>query len=227
MSLYYDEFANDDLHVVGLEGLVPASGVGYAAELLAQIPEEVDRGLSSGNPFDGISIPAGAVVLDLGCGTGRDCLIARGMVGESGRVVGLDESAAMLQEAQRLSAGFGYENVAFHCGSVLDLPFADASMGFVISNCVFNQIENKHAAFAQVARVLEPGGVFSFSDVMKTPEASPRLARSKTLCLARAVLVQDYLDALLDVGFSSARLQEARPWPTYRGVVSAHIIAVR
>ena len=222
---YYDAFAKEPGRHVGLEGVVNARGVGYTAVVMASVPEGSDRGLSSGNPFAGIEIVPGSTVVDLGCGAGRDCFIAAAMVGQQGRVVGIDASEAMVDEAHAIAVREGFTNVEFLVGEALSVPLDDDCADYVISNCVFNQVDDKVAAFREMQRILRESGTLSFSDVMKTPEASSKLARSKTACLARAVLVDAYLDALMKAGFGDVRVDSLRPWPTYRGVVSAHIVA--
>ena len=222
---YYDGFAQAPGHHVGLEGVVAAAGVGYEGADVFKAPEGSDRGLSSGNPFEGLSIPEGSSVVDLGCGAGRDCFLASYRAGAAGHVVGIDASDAMVAEARAIAKRDGFSNVEFAVGNVLAIPLPSSCADFVLSNCVFNNVDDKVAAFTEVRRILKDGGTLSFSDVMTTPEASSRLAHSKTLCLARAIPVEGYIRALERAGFTRIDVTSLRPWPTYRGVVSAQVVA--
>jgi arsenite methyltransferase len=141
--------------------------------LLANVHAEVrDRFYGCGVPLP--PVLGGAVVLDLGCGSGRDCYLLSQLVGEQGDVIGVDMTARQLAVARRHLGwhmdrfGYGRANVRFIEGFVEDLGaagIADASVDLVVSNCVINLSPDKGRVFAEMLRVLKPGGEFYFSDV--------------------------------------------------------------
>jgi SAM-dependent methyltransferase len=179
--------------------------------ILAEIdPEILDRFYGCGSPIP----PSldGCTVLDLGCGAGRDTYLASRLVGPNGRVIGVDMTAAQLAVARRHQAaqaerfGFARSNVEFREGRFEDLAalgVADASIDVVISNCALNLSPDKARAFAEIFRVLKPGGELYFSDVFADRRPPPDLANDSVLlgeCLAGALYVEDFRRLLRGVG---------------------------
>jgi arsenite methyltransferase len=135
-------------------------------EELAQVPESaVESFAGVANPWQLGRLRAGERVLDLGSGAGTDSLIAAQMVGEHGRVTGIDMTAAMLAKARAAATEMGLANVDFVEGEAEQLPFEDASFDVVISNGVIDLIPDKDAVFAELDRVLVPGGRMQVADV--------------------------------------------------------------
>jgi arsenite methyltransferase len=135
-------------------------------EELAQVPESaVESFAGVANPWQLGRLRAGERVLDLGSGAGTDSLIAAQMVGEHGRVTGIDMTAAMLAKARAAATEMGLANVDFVEGEAEQLPFEDASFDVVISNGVIDLIPDKDAVFAELHRVLVPGGRMQVADV--------------------------------------------------------------
>jgi SAM-dependent methyltransferase len=128
--------------------------------------EEADLGLGCGIPTQFASIKEGDSVLDLGSGAGNDCFVARAIVGETGKVVGIDFTNAMLEKARKNNAELGFQNVEFVKGDIENMPLADNQFDVVISNCVLNLVPDKRKAFAEIKRVLKTGGHFCVSDVV-------------------------------------------------------------
>ncbi len=185
--------------------------------ILAQLhPEVRDRFYGCGSP-----LPAaldGTTVLDLGCGSGRDAYLLSKLVGESGRVIGVDMTAKQLDVASRHrefhAETFGYQhsNVTFQLGDLADLAalgIDDASVDVVVSNCVLNLVPDKRRAFAEVFRVLKPGGELYFSDVYSDRRLPRELLADPVLlgeCLAGALYVQDFRRLLAELGVADARI---------------------
>jgi SAM-dependent methyltransferase len=142
-----------------------AEDLGYPAEL-ANVPETaVESFAGVANPFSLGRLQAGERVLDLGSGAGTDSLVAAQMVGPRGRVTGIDMTPEMLAKARAAAAEMGAANVAFVEGEAESLPFADGSFDVVVSNGVIDLIPDKDAVFAELHRVLTPGGRLQIADV--------------------------------------------------------------
>jgi SAM-dependent methyltransferase len=142
-----------------------AEDLGYPDEL-ANVPEAaVESFAGVANPWTMGRLAAGERVLDLGSGAGTDSLIAAQMVGEHGRVTGIDMTAAMLAKARTAATEMGVTNVEFVEAEAEQLPFLDASFDVVISNGVIDLIPDKDAVFAELHRILSPGGRMQIADV--------------------------------------------------------------
>jgi SAM-dependent methyltransferase len=143
-----------------------AEDLGYPRELLARVPEiAVESFAGVANPFALGALERGEAVLDVGSGAGTDSLVAAQMVGVDGRVTGIDMTPEMLTKARGAATEMGVTNVEFVAGEVERLPFPDASFDVVISNGVIDLIPDKDAVFAEIERVLEPGGRIQVADV--------------------------------------------------------------
>lgn len=190
----------------------------YDAELTANLTDTVlDKRYGCGSP-----IPAaleGATVLDLGCGAGADCFIASQMVGESGRVIGLDMTEEQLATARDQvephmdNFGFDEPNVEFWKGEIEDIPLDDESVDVVISNCVINLSNDKPAVYDEIWRVLRPGGEFYISDIVADRRLPDHLRQDSTLwseCLAGALYVDDLHAVERDAGFNDVRVVQSR-----------------
>ena len=190
-----------------------AEAFGYSAEELTSIPAAANMGLSCGNPTAYAHLREGETVLDLGCGGGLDVFLAAQRVGPTGRAIGIDMTAEMLERARRNAqsgpGGQPYANVEFHQATIDRLPLADASTDCVISNCVINLTPDKPAVFREIARVLKPGGRLAVSDIA-LKQALPSEIGNDLLayvgCIAGAILIDDYRRGLLDAGFSHVEI---------------------
>jgi arsenite methyltransferase len=142
-----------------------AEDLGYPEEL-ARVPDSaVESFAGVANPFALGRLSPGDNVLDLGSGAGTDSLVAAQMVGEQGRVTGIDMTPAMLAKAQAAADEMGMTNVDFVAGEAEQLPFPDESFNVVISNGVIDLIPDKDAVFSELHRVLVPGGRMQIADV--------------------------------------------------------------
>lgn len=180
-------------------------------------PEVQDRFYGCGSPIP----PAleGATVVDLGCGSGRDCYLLSKLVGARGRVIGVDMTEAQLAVARRHQAyhadKFGYANVEFVHGYIEDLSaIADASVDLVVSNCVLNLSPDKPRVFAEIFRVLKTGGELYFSDVFADRRIPGPLREDPVLlgeCLGGAMYREDFRRVLAQVGCADARRVSSAP----------------
>jgi arsenite methyltransferase len=149
-----------------------AEDLGYPSEL-ARVPERtVESFAGVANPHVLGRIEPGQVVLDLGCGAGTDLLIAAQMVGPEGRAIGIDMTLTMLERARESATEMGLENVELHQGLIESLPVLDESVDVVISNGVIDLVPDKDAVFAEIDRVLRPGGRLQVADVVIHTEVS-------------------------------------------------------
>lgn len=191
-------------------------------DIMAQIDTEIlERFYGCGSP-----IPAaieGCTVLDLGCGSGRDVYLASKLVGPKGRVIGLDMTDEQLAIARRhvtrqmARFGFSAPNVDFRQGYIEDLAacdLADNSIDLVISNCVLNLSPDKERVFAEIFRVLKPGGELYFSDVFADRRLPESLRNDPLLygeCLGGAMYIEDFRRLLHRLGCQDYRVKSARP----------------
>ena len=150
-----------------------ARELSYPEPELSRIPDAtVESFAGVANHWTLGRIEPGAVVLDLGCGAGSDLLIAAQMTGQSGRVIGVDMTAAMLDRARASAAEMGLSNVELHETLIESLPLEDASIDVVISNGVIDLVPDKDAVFDEIDRVLRPGGRLQIADVVIHHEVS-------------------------------------------------------
>jgi arsenite methyltransferase len=184
-------------------------GIGYSAEQLAQVPTEANLGLGCGAPIGFLALQTGETVLDLGSGGGIDALLAARQVGPEGRVIGVDMTPAMLERARENAARAGATNVEFREGRLEALPVEDGSMCAVTSNCVINLVPDKAKVFAEVARVLRPGGRLVVSDIVldgPLPESVASDVFAYVGCVSGAMERQPYLALLSDAGLTEIEI---------------------
>ena len=184
---------------------------GYSPEELADLPEDaVTNSFGCGNPLALAGVSEGDTVLDLGSGAGIDLLIAARKVGPAGRVIGIDMTDEMIVRAKQNVEAAGYTNVEVRKGIIEDLPVEDASVDWVISNCVINLSPEKPRVFREIARVLKPGGRMLVSDVVagELPNEIRELAVAYSSCLAGAISEEEYLAGLKEVGLVDAEVRE-------------------
>lgn len=178
-------------------------------ELREQVLPEADLGLGCGTPTVVAALQPGETVLDLGSGAGIDVFLAAQAVGPQGRAIGVDMTPDMIARARAHAAKAGYTNVEFHLGEIEALPLADASVDVVISNCVINLVPDKARVFAEIYRVLRPGGRFAIADMVTYGPVPAALRRDLALwagCIAGAMDREAYLDLIRAAGFADVRL---------------------
>ncbi|MBA2112882.1 arsenite efflux transporter metallochaperone ArsD [Bremerella alba] len=188
-----------------------ASAFGYSEDELNQLPSEANMGLSCGNPLALAGIREGEVVVDLGCGGGMDVFLAARKVGTSGRVIGIDMTAEMLERARAGQEKLGLTNVEFHQSTIDRLPLPDNSVDCVISNCVINLVPDKLAVFHEIQRVLKPGGRVALSDIALKQELPNEVKQSVEAyigCISGAILIDEYRSLLQQAGFASVAVTD-------------------
>jgi len=193
----------------GNPAAIAAESIGYRAEDLAAVPEGANLGLGCGNPIALAGIVPGETVLDLGSGAGFDAFLAAARVGPSGRVIGVDMTPEMVAQAQANAAKGDYANVEFRLGDIESMPVGDASIDLVISNCVLNLVPDKAKAFAEIARVLKPGGRVAVSDIVldgPLPESLQGSEEGYCSCISGAVGREEYLAKLAAAGLRQVQV---------------------
>lgn len=174
---------------------------------------DADLGLGCGIPTEFARIQPGEHVIDLGSGAGLDAFVARRAVGEEGFVLGVDMTEAMIEKARGNADQLGYENVEFRLGDIEALPVEDDAFDLALSNCVLNLVPGKVQAFREIYRVLRPGGRFCISDIVSTgalPDAIREAAELYVGCIGGALPMDDYLNAIRDVGFTEVAIAKER-----------------
>ena len=181
-----------------------SKAIGYSDDDLKSVPAGADLGLGCGNPTAVASLKEGEVVLDLGSGAGIDCFLAADRVGATGRVIGVDMTAEMLERARENARRSGYQNVEFRLGEIENLPVADNFVDVVISNCVINLSPDKRRVFDETYRVLRPGGRVMVSDMALLKELPAEVRSSIPAyvgCVGGAITKDDYLATVEAAGF--------------------------
>jgi len=172
---------------------------------LSELPEAAAlASIGCGNPTAIADLREGEIVLDLGSGGGIDVLLSARRVGPSGFVYGLDMTDEMLELARRNAKEAGATNVEFLFGQIEAVPLPADSVDVIISNCVINLSPDKPLVFAEMHRVLRPGGRIGVSDVVTENRLTDReRAERGSLvgCIAGALSMSDYEDSLQQAGF--------------------------
>lgn len=174
---------------------------------------DADLGLGCGLPTEFAQIKAGDTIIDLGSGAGNDCFIARAVTGESGKVIGIDFTDAMIEKARNNAEARGFNNVEFRQGDIEKMPVTANVADVVVSNCVLNLVPNKRNVFKEIMRVLKPGGHFSISDIVLVgalPEKLREAAEMYAGCVSGAIQKEDYMGLVKETGFSNITLQKEK-----------------
>ena len=197
----------------GTEGLENYDMIGDAYDGISGYVADADLGLSCGVPVEHAGLKPGHTVLDLGSGAGLDVFVARNEVGENGHVIGVDMTAEMIARARDNNENSGFDNVEFRLGEIEHLPVLSDSVDVVISNCVLNLVPEKQRAFAEIHRVLKPGGHFCISDIVSSealPDWIKGIAEAYAGCVAGAIPKQDYLRLIEEAGFRDVNVATER-----------------
>jgi len=153
------------------------------------------------------------VVIDLGSGAGNDCFVARAETGDTGKVIGIDFTEAMINKGRQNAEKLGYHNVEFRFGDIEHMPVTAGMADVVVSNCVINLVPNKDAVIKDIFRVLKPGGHFSISDVVlvgNLPENLKNKAEMYAGCVAGAIQKDEYLGLIKANGFTDITVQKEK-----------------
>ncbi len=155
-----------------------AARLGYDPAIADPLPERaVESFAGVGNPFSLRSLESGEQVVDVGSGAGFDSFVAARQVGDHGRVVGIDMTAEMVEKSRRTAEELGLGNVDFREGLAESLPVDDGWADVVVSNGVINLCPDKRVVFAEIHRVLRPGGRLQFADIANGRPVPPEAMR--------------------------------------------------
>lgn len=172
---------------------------------------DADLGLGCGLPTEFAKIKEGDIVIDLGSGAGNDAFIARRLVGEKGKVMGVDFTEAMIARARDNAEKLGLNNVEFRLGDIDDMPVTSNYADVIVSNCVLNLVPNKYKVISEIFRVLKPGGHFSISDIVlegQLPDKWKEVAELYAGCVSGAIQKEVYLEIIEAAGFKNITLQK-------------------
>ncbi len=174
---------------------------------------DADLGLGCGLPTEFAKIKTGDVVVDLGSGAGNDAFVARSVVGETGRVIGIDITDRMIDKARTNAAKLNFTNVEFHQGDIENMPLAGGIADVVVSNCALNLVPDKVQAFAETFRILKNGGHFSVSDIVLVGDLPDGLRKSAEMyvgCVTGAIQKEEYLGIITTAGFVNTIIQKEK-----------------
>jgi len=194
-------------------GLINFSMIGDEYNNVDGHVADADLGLGCGLPTEYAGIKKGDTVVDLGSGAGNDVFIARSIVGNEGKVIGIDMTEAMIEKANRNNKKLGFKNVEFRLGDIEEIPITDNAADVVVSNCVLNLVPDKVKAFSEIYRILKPGAHFCISDVVIQGELNEELKKSAELyagCVAGALQQTEYLKIISDAGFSNIEIKKSK-----------------
>jgi ubiquinone/menaquinone biosynthesis C-methylase UbiE len=172
---------------------------------------DADLGLGCGLPTQFAKIKKGDVVIDLGSGAGNDAFIARHETGETGKVIGIDFTPAMIERARNNAEVRGYNHVEFRQGDIEKMPVTANVADVIVSNCVLNLVPNKDAVIKEIYRVLKPGGHFSISDIVLQGELPVNLQEAAEMyagCVSGAIQKDDYLQLVEKNSFQNITIQK-------------------
>jgi len=174
---------------------------------------DADLNLGCGIPTQYAGIRKGDSVLDLGSGAGNDCFVAHALVGETGKVTGIDFTDEMIEKATTNLKKLGYKNVFFIKGDIEEMPVPSNNYDVVLSNCVLNLVPDKNKAFSEIFRVLKPDGHFCVSDVVIKgflPEKLRKDAEMYVGCVSGAIELDEYLDIIKQNDFRNIRMHKQK-----------------
>jgi arsenite methyltransferase len=175
---------------------------------------DADLGLGCGLPTQFAKIKKGDIVIDLGSGAGNDAFVARHETGETGKVIGIDFTPAMIEKARKNAEARGFNNVEFRQGDIENIPVAANTADIIVSNCVLNLVPDKDKVFKEIFRVLKSGGHFSISDIVLEGELPRQLREAAEMyagCVAGAIQKEVYLELIESNGFKNIIIQKNKP----------------
>ncbi len=192
------------------------SGSEYSAfnesyEKLKGYNPDADLNLGCGIPTEYSQIKPGDTVVDLGSGAGNDCFVARALAGETGKIIGVDMTEAMIEKARRNSEKLRFNNVEFRFGDIENIPVSENVADVVISNCVLNLVPDKEKAFNEIFRILKPGAHLSVSDVVLRGSLHEKIQQAAEMyagCVSGAIDIDLYLKMMKKAGLINIKVQK-------------------
>jgi SAM-dependent methyltransferase len=189
---------------------------------------DADLGLGCGLPTQFAKIKKGNVVIDLGSGAGNDAFIARHETGDTGKVIGIDFTPAMIERARTNAEVRGFNNVEFRQGDIEKMPVSANVADVIVSNCVLNLVPGKDAVMKEIFRVLKPGGHFSISDIVlegSLPAGIKEAAGMYSGCVSGAIQKNVYMELIEMNGFKNIIIQKEKPIHLPDDVLSPYLSA--
>lgn len=174
---------------------------------------EADLSLGCGVPTEYADIKEGNIVLDLGSGAGNDVFVARQLIGNDGKAIGLDFTEEMVNKATKNNEKLGYLNVEFKLGDIEEMPIDDNSVDVIISNCVLNLVPDKQKAFSEIYRTLKSGAHFCISDIVVKGNLNEELKKSAELyagCVSGAISEEEYIGKIEEQGFKNVQIKKRK-----------------
>ena len=212
----YGELARGAADCCGDRDGFASCSVVYDSNQIKDLPEEaLTASAGCGNPNAIGELKEGETVVDFGSGGGIDCFIAANMVGETGRVIGVDMTPDMINLANENKVKMGAENVEFRLAQIDKTGIDTDSVDVIISNCVIVLAPDKDAVFRESVRILKKGGRMHISDVMLTSELPGHVSSDMdnwTHCLAGAELTDVYIGRMRESGFSRVEVVSDVPY---------------
>ena len=158
-----------------------SKSLGYDEKIINEFPDEINMGLSCGNPVNHLKIKEGQSLIDLGCGAGMDIFITKMKNPKVGTLYGLDRLDSMLEKAKKVRDNKKFDNIEFIKGELIDIPLEDKSVDRVISNCVINLEPDKQKVYDEIYRILKDNGMFVISDILLKQELPTEWKNSEKL----------------------------------------------
>ena len=192
------------------------AAIGYSKEELEAVPKGANLGVGCGNPSAMANMKEGETVVDLGSGAGFDAFIVSPIVGDTGKVIGVDLSDDMLKLARKNVKKGNYKNVEFVKGDIEQLPLEEGIADHVISNCVINLSLNKGAVYKEAYRVLKENGKLSISDIVlekELPDFVKNSLAGHIACVSGAEKLADYLNYVKNAGFKNVTIASKSKFP--------------
>ncbi|TCK19164.1 ubiquinone/menaquinone biosynthesis C-methylase UbiE [Thiogranum longum] len=200
------------------KGKANARQLGYSDAWLDQLPDVVwESSAAVGNPFKLGEIGPGQTVVDIGCGAGADACVAALLVGDMGKVIGVDCTPAMIDKSRDNARHAALDNIEFHEADIANLAIADNSVDVVISNGAINLSENKDKVFQELYRILKPGGRLQIADMVRESEdccSAVSDAESWADCIQGTLPADKLLEIITNAGFIDAELVELTGYRT-------------
>lgn len=190
--------------------------IGYSEAEQQSVPEGANLGVGCGNPLSLAKIKKGDTIVDLGSGAGFDCFLASPLVGEKGKVIGVDMTQEMLKSARKNAKRGNYHNVEFVQGDIESLPIEANVADLIISNCVINLSPQKEKVFKEAYRVLKPNGEFSISDIVllnDLPDFIKNSTAGYMACVAGAEKIDKYVQYAEQAGFKNVKIETKTKFP--------------
>lgn len=166
---FYDNISKNK-QKIKIDPKLLSKSLGYDENIINEFPDEINMGLSCGNPINHLKIKEGQSLIDLGCGAGMDIFITKMKNPKVGMLYGLDRLDSMLEKAKKVRDNKKFDNIEFIKGELINIPLVDGSVDRVISNCVINLEPDKQKVYDEIYRILKEDGMFVISDIILKKE---------------------------------------------------------